>query len=57
MPENSEKNCACGGKKRINCEFEDYMHAGKVVASEKRREPAYIVRKGGIIVGGMSSSL
>jgi hypothetical protein len=42
MPENSEKNYACGGKKRINCEFEDYVHAGKVDSSEKRREPAYI---------------
>ena len=50
MPENSEKNCACGGEKRINCELEDYMHAGKVVAPEKRIELAYIVRKGGIIV-------
>jgi len=56
MPENSDKNCACGGEKRIHCEFEDYMHAGKVVASEKRREPAYIVRKDEIIMGGILSS-
>ena len=45
MSENSEKNRACGGEKRINCEFEDCVHAGKDNASEKHREPAYIVRK------------
>ena len=50
MPEDSKNNGACSGKKTINCEFEDYMHAGEVVASEKRRELAYIVRKGGIIL-------
>jgi hypothetical protein len=31
VPENSEKNCTCGSKKRVKCEFEDeYMHVGKV---------------------------
>ena len=54
MPEESEKNRACSGNKRINCEFEDHIHAGKVVASEKRTEPAYVVRKDGIIVGKIS---
>jgi hypothetical protein len=33
MPEKSEKNCAGDDEKRINCKFEDYMHAGKVLAS------------------------
>jgi hypothetical protein len=52
MPENSKKDCACGGKKRIKCELEDeYMHVREVGTSKKRRGPAYIVRKGGIIFG------
>ena len=55
MPEKSEKNCAGSGEKRIHCEFEDYMHVGKVLASEKRREPAYIVCRGGMIMDGISS--
>jgi len=45
MPDYGEKNCAYGGKKRINSELEDGMHVGEVVASEKRREPAYIFCK------------
>jgi hypothetical protein len=44
VPENSEKDRACKGKKRIYGELENNKHVG-VVASEKYREPAYIMRK------------
>jgi len=45
MPEEGKNNSACGSEKTINYEFEDYMHVA-VIASKKRRELAYIVRKG-----------
>ena len=44
MSDCGEKNCSCGGKKRISNEMENDMHV-EVVASEERREPAYICRK------------
>ena len=50
MPEDSEENCACADKKRINCEFEGYVHAGEVASSEKPREPTYKVHKRGTIM-------
>jgi len=51
MPDYGEKNCACGGKKRINSELENCMHVGEVVASEKQRESAYIFCKKWRLVG------
>jgi hypothetical protein len=44
MSDYDEKNCACGGKKRISNELENDMHVDGV-ASEECREPAYICHK------------
>jgi hypothetical protein len=50
MSDYDEKNCACGGKKRISNELENDMHV-EDVASEERRELAYICRKKRHLVG------